>query len=178
MYFRNLSLLLLVTIILFSCDMKKTVNTETVKDFELNRYLGKWYEIARFPNRFEKELVGVTATYSLRDDGKIEVLNEGRKNSLDGELKQAKGKAKVPDASNTAALKVAFFLFFYADYYVMELDKENYQWALVGSSTDKYLWILSRTPQMDENIYNQLVESAKSRGYDVSKLYKVPQKNN
>lgn len=158
------------------CNMKKTVNTETVQDFELNRYLGKWYEIARFPNRFEKDLVGVTATYSLLENGKIEVLNEGRKNTLDGDLKQAKGKAKIPDPSNPAALKVAFFLFFYADYFVMELDETNYQWALVGSSTDDFLWILSRTPEMDASVYNQLVEKAKERGYDISKLYKVPQK--
>ena len=176
MNFRNWTLFLFITIIFISCGMKKTVNTETVKGLELDRYLGKWYEIARFPNRFEKELVGVTANYSMRDDGKIEVLNEGRKGDLNGELKQAKGKAKVPDMSNPAALKVSFFLFFYADYYVMELDMENYQWALVGSSTDDYLWILSRTPEMDSKIYNNILEKAKVRGYDVSKLYLVPQK--
>ena len=156
--------------------MKKTVNTKTVQNFELNRYLGKWYEIARFPNRFEKGLVGVTATYTLRKDGKIEVLNQGYKGSLDGKLKKATGKAKVPGLSDPAALKVAFFLFFYADYFVMELDEVNYQWALVGSSTDDYLWILSRKPLLEKDIYDKLVESAKKRGYEVGKLYVVPQK--
>lgn len=156
--------------------MKKTVNTETVQNFELQKYLGKWYEIARFPNKFEKDLVGVTATYTAREDGKIEVLNAGYKNSLDGELKEAKGKAKIPNTENPSSLKVSFFWFFYADYFVMELDTVGYHYALVGSSTDDYLWILSRTPQMDETVYNRLVEKAKSRGYDVSKLYLVPQK--
>jgi apolipoprotein D and lipocalin family protein len=166
---------LLIVFTFLGCNMKKAVNTETVQNFELKRYLGKWYEIARFPNKFEKDLVGVTATYSKCDDGKIEVLNAGYKNSLDGELKEAKGKAKILNPENPSSLKVSFFWFFYADYFVLELDTVGYNYALVGSSTDDYLWILSRTPQMDKTVYNQLVEKAKSRGYDVSKLYLVPQ---
>lgn len=166
----------LIVFTFLGCNMKKTVNTETVQGFELEKYLGKWYEIARFPNKFEKNLVGVTATYSKRPDGKIEVLNAGYQDSFDGELKEAKGKAKIPDPENPSRLKVSFFWFFYADYYVLELDTISYQYALVGSSTDDYLWILSRTPEMDETLYNQLAGKAKSRGYDVSKLYLVPQK--
>ena len=155
---------------------KSGVDNSVVKNFELEKFLGKWYEIARFQHRFEKDLVGVTADYSLRKDGKIDVLNQGYEFILDGKLKQAKGIAKVPDVEQPAKLKVSFFWFFYADYFVMELDSVNYQYALIGSSSDDYLWIMSRTPQLDETVYNQLVEKAKSRGYDVSKLYVVPQK--
>lgn len=151
------------------------VNTTTVKNLEIDKFLGKWYEIARFPHSFEKNLVGVTATYSMRDDGKIKVLNQGRLGTLDGELKSAVGKAKIPDKSKPAHLKVAFFWIFYADYLVMELDSENYQWAMIGSSSDKYLWILSRTPQMDEKVYASLLENAKERGYRTENLIKVLQ---
>ena len=170
---------ILIMLFFVGCKMKNKSGVEysTVENFELNRFLGKWYEIARFQHSFEKDLVGVTATYSLRSDGKIDVLNEGFKNSLDGKLKQANGVAKIPDPEKPASLKVSFFWIFYADYFVMELDSVNYQYALIGSSSDDYLWILSRTPQMDEIIYNQLVAKAKSRGYDTSKLFLVPQKN-
>jgi apolipoprotein D and lipocalin family protein len=111
----------------------------------------------------------------MRDDGKIKVLNQGYKGTLDGELKSAVGKAKIPDKSKPANLNVAFFWFFYADYLVMELDSENYQWAMIGSSSDKYLWILSRTPQIDEGVYSMLLEKAKARGYKIENLIKVPQ---
>jgi len=105
------------------------------------------------------------------------VINSGYKNNLDGEFSQAEGKAKIPDPEKEPAkLKVAFFLFFYGDYFVMELDKD-YKWAVVGSSSDKYLWILSRKPQMDEELYNDLLYRLKKRGYDTSGLIKVKQKS-
>jgi len=152
-----------------------TLDRSTVKQLELSRYLGTWYEIARFPHSFEKTLQGVTATYSLREDGKIKVLNQGYEGSINGPLKTAVGKAKIPNPADPSKLKVSFFLFFYADYLVMELDPD-YQWALVGSKTENYLWILSRTPKMDPAIYDKLVANAKKRGYDISKLTKVQQK--
>jgi apolipoprotein D and lipocalin family protein len=155
----------------------KMIDKSTVKSLDIDRYAGKWYEIARFPNSFEKNLVGVTATYKLRSNGKIDVINQGYMGSLDGKLKTAKGKAYIPDKKEPGKLKVAFFLFFYADYYVMELDTINYQWALIGSSTDKYLWILSRTPQLDPETYQMLIDKAKKRGYNVDKLIPVVQKN-
>jgi len=151
------------------------IDKTTVKSLDLNRYLGTWYEIARFPHSFEKNLVGVTATYSLRDDGKIKVLNQGYKNTLDGELSVAEGKAKIADPLKPANLKVSFFWIFYAEYNVLELD-ENYQYAMIGSSSDKYFWILCRTPQMDSATYEMLLEKARNRGYNLSKLEKVPQK--
>ncbi|MBW8333532.1 MAG: lipocalin family protein [Prolixibacteraceae bacterium] len=153
------------------------IDQTTVKELELNRYLGTWYEIARFPHSFEKNLVGVTATYSLRDDGKIKVINQGYKKSLDGELSIAEGKAKIPDKAEPGKLKVAFFWIFYADYFVLELD-ENYQYAMIGSSSDKYFWILCRTPQMDTTTYEMLLEKARKRGYNLAKLEKVRQKEN
>ncbi len=172
----------LTFIILFSsfiffvgCQNKKSdkMNTETVKEVDLQRYLGKWYEIARFDHSFERGIVGATATYSMRDDGKIKVLNQGFKNTLDGELSKAEGKAKLTD--EPGKLKVSFFWIFYADYYILELDA-NYQWALIGSKSDKYLWILSRTPKLEENVKNLILHHAAKRGYDTSKLIWVEQK--
>lgn len=174
--------LLILFSVLFICSCTKTnsqmIDKTTVKELDLNRYLGKWYEIARFPHSFEKDLVGVTATYRLKDDGKIEVLNQGFKNTLDGEQSKAVGKAKIPNKPEPGKLKVAFFWIFYADYFVLELDNENYQYAMIGSSSDKYFWILGRTPQMDPATYNMLLEKAHKRGYNLEKLYKVPQPAN
>lgn len=150
------------------------IDQTTVKELNLNRYLGKWYEIARFPHSFEKNLVGVTATYSLKANGKIEVLNQGFRNTLSGERSRAVGKAKIPNKMEPGRLKVSFFWIFYADYNVFELD-DNYQYAMIGSSSDRYFWILCRTPQMDETVYNALLDKARKRGYDLKQLYKVPQ---
>lgn len=155
-------------------ENKPKMNTETVKELDLNRYLGIWFEIARFDHRFERGLVGATATYSMRDDGKIRVLNQGYKNTLNGELSVAEGKAKL--TGYPGKLKVSFFWIFYADYFVLELDDE-YQWALIGSSSDKYLWILSRTPKLEDNLKNLILHKAAKRGYDTSKLIWVEQKN-
>lgn len=160
----------------FGCQSKTPddMDFSTVNELDLERYMGKWYEIARFDHRFERNLVGVTATYSLRDDGKITVINAGYKNSFDGKYKKSKGKAKQPNPDEPGKLKVSFFLFFYADYYILELDKE-YQWALIGSSSDKYLWILSRTPQVSQETLDKILSKARERGYDTSRLIWVPQ---
>jgi len=169
--------LLFIGIFIVSCKTQKTmVDNTVVKELNVQKYLGTWYEIARYNHVFERGLVGVTANYSLREDGKIKVLNSGYKNSFEGKFARAIGKAKIPDPiTDPAKLKVSFFLFFYGDYYVMELDKD-YQWAVIGSSSDKYLWILSRKPQMENQLYFELIERLKKRGYDVSKLIKVEQK--
>ncbi|MFA7116807.1 MAG: lipocalin family protein [Bacteroidales bacterium] len=141
----------------------------TVKDFELHKYLGKWYEIARFDHKFEKNLENVTADYSLVKDGKIKVVNTGY-NPIKDKISIANGKAKQPNLEKPAQLKVSFFLWFYADYNILELDTDNYSYALVGSKSDKYLWILSRTPKLNEKIKIHLLEKAKILGYDTSKL--------
>ena len=149
---------------------KEKHNTlEVVTHIELEKYLGKWYEIARLPFRFEEGCTDITATYSLSKDGNVSVLNECLKN---GKLKQAKGKAKVVDKNTGAKLKVTFFWPFSADYWIINLG-ENYDYAVVGSPSRKYLWILSRTPQMDDKLFSQLVESVKSKGFNVENLIKT-----
>ena len=174
---RIFRLLLILSVLLF-CNCTKTqsqmIDKTTVKELDLNRYLGKWYEIARFPHSFEKNLVGVTATYRLKEDGMIEVQNEGFKGTLDGDHSKAIGKAKIPNKLEPGKLKVSFFWIFYADYFVLELDP-NYHYVMIGSSSDKYFWILCRTPQMDPAVYNMLCDKARKRGYNLDKLYKVPQ---
>jgi len=173
-YFVLVILLLNLTLLTNCKSNDSMINKETVKEVDLEKYIGTWYEIARYPHSFEKGLVGVTATYSFRKDGKIKVVNKGFKNSLNGEEDIAIGKAKVPDYNDKAKLKVSFFWIFYGDYYIMELD-DDYQWAVIGSSSDKYLWILSRTPKMEESVYNMLIQRIEKRGYNLDKLIKVEQ---
>ena len=148
----------------------------TVEHLDLERYMGLWYEIARYDHRFERGLTEVTATYILRPDGTIRVENRGcKRNSPYDICRTATGHAKIPDPAQPGKLKVSFFLNFYSDYYVLELDQENYNYALIGSSTDKYLWILSRTPQLTEEIKKKLVTAAERRGYDTSRLQWIEQ---
>jgi lipocalin len=155
---------------------KSTADIPLVKEFELNRYLGKWYEIARLPHRFEKGLTHVTADYSLRKDGKIRVLNQGLKNGDPKKRKTAEGKAYVPDSANPARLKVSFFLFFYGDYRIILLDEKDYQYAVVTSKTRDYLWILARQPVLEEELYQKLTGFVREKGFDMSKLIKVNHK--
>lgn len=150
---------------------KQPTDHRTVKELDIARYMGTWYEIARYEQYFEKGMTRVTATYALRPDGKIAVLNEGYKN---GRHKQIIGKAYQPEAADPGKLKVSFFLWFYSDYYILELDPD-YQYAVVGSSSDKYLWILSRTRTLPEAVYDRLLQHLQQRGYDTEKLLKVVQ---
>lgn len=160
------------------CIVSKRMSTSSiplVKDFELERYLGKWYEIARLPHSFEKNLDFVTATYTVRDDGKIKVLNRGY-NSKKKSWKDAEGKAWIPDDKMPARLRVSFFWIFASDYKIIALDAESYTYSMVTSKSKKYLWILSRTPKLDQDIYEKLVGMAAEYGFAVEKLYKVEQK--
>jgi apolipoprotein D and lipocalin family protein len=144
---------------------------------DLNRYLGKWYEIASYPAWFQKGCTGSTAEYSLRSDGKIQVINRCRKGSLDGPLKESKGKAEVVDTATNAKLKVWFFWPFKGDYWIIDLDAD-YQWAVVGEPDRKYLWILSRTPSMDETLYQGIIKRLQQQGYDPAKLERTAQSDN
>jgi apolipoprotein D and lipocalin family protein len=148
---------------------------EVVPRVDWNRYQGKWFEIARFPNRFEKECVSdVTADYSLKPGTVVEVLNTCRK--ANGDLKKSVGVSKSLDKDpTTPRLRLSFLWPFYGDYWILELDSDN-SWALVGEPDREYLWILSRKPTLDESIYRKLVASAKAKGFDASKL--VPTKQN
>ncbi|MDD1766082.1 MAG: lipocalin family protein [Methanomassiliicoccales archaeon] len=148
---------------------------ETVEHVDLVRYMGTWFEIAKFPQRFEKGLVGVTANYALLPNGKVRVLNRGYKGDFNGKLKTAKGKAWVVDTATNAKLKVSFFWPFAGNYWILELGKD-YEYVVVGDESRKYLWILSRTPQMDEAVYNELLKRVQDKGFDISKLEKNPQK--
>ncbi|MBR5834807.1 MAG: lipocalin family protein [Bacteroidales bacterium] len=150
-------------------------NNSPVSAFDLSRYLGTWYEVARFDHSFERDMDNVTAEYLLRDDGMIDVINSGWK---DGKYKVADGKAKQPDpAEDPAHLEVSFFLFFYNDYNVMMID-DNYQVALVGSRNPNYLWILSRTPVVPDKVLDLVLEEASGRGYDIDNLIWVDQSAN
>lgn len=150
-------------------------DSSPIRTFDLSRYLGTWYEIARFDHSFERGMQNVTAEYLLRDDGKIDVINSGWK---DGAVKTAYGKARQPDPKNDPAhLEVSFFLFFYSDYNVLMVD-DLYQVALVGSRSAGYLWILSRTPQISSIVKEAVLKEARRRGYDTSDLIWVDQSRN
>ncbi len=151
------------------------VDNSTVTSFDLDRYLGKWYEIARYDHSFERGLVGSTAMYTLRDDGKIKVLNSGHLNTLDGPYKESVGKAKSRKNGMPGQLEVSFFGPFYGDYDILELAPD-YSYSVVGSSSPKYLWILSRTPQLSTATKDKILLNLRHRGYDTSKLIWVKQK--
>jgi apolipoprotein D and lipocalin family protein len=147
---------------------------EVVPYVDLNRYIGTWYEIATIRQRFQKDCVAVTATYTLRDDGKINVLNKCRKKTLDGKVKMAKGKAWVVDKKTNAKLKVQFFWPFKGDYWIIELDPD-YQYAVVGHPNRNYLWILSRSPHMEEPLYEELLQRIANKGYNISRIKRTLQ---
>lgn len=155
------------TILIFSFTMKSNhTNRKPITGFDLNKYLGTWYELARFDHSFERGLSNVTATYSMRDDGKVRVINRGMK---DGKESVAEGKAKMNGEATTGHLKVSFFWIFYADYIILSLDK-NYETAIVASTSDKYLWFLSRKPEVSAEKKNEMIQFAKDAGFDTSKL--------
>lgn len=141
---------------------------------DLARYAGTWYEIARLPNRFQRACVeDVTATYALRPDGKITVVNECR--TSEGKEKSAKGTARLASEKGpNSKLKVTFFWPFSGNYWIIDLDAD-YRWAVVGEPDRKYLWILSRDPQMDEALFRRLIDRAQQQGYDVAPLIKTRQ---
>jgi len=148
---------------------------EVVADVDLARYTGKWYEIASFPQRFQRGCVATTATYSLRDDGRIDVLNECRDQTFDGEHRRAEAIAWVADPSEgNARLKVEFFWPFRGDYWIIELDPD-YQYAVVGHPSRDYLWILSRTPTLPPDRYARVLEAIEAHGYALDRLQRTPQ---
>ena len=149
-----------------------------VPHVDLQRYLGTWYEIATIPQRFQKGCTGVTATYGMRPDGKIKVVNACRQDSLAGKPRSVTGKAWVVDKATNAKLKVQFFWPFSGDYWIVELDSAGYQYAVVGHPNRKYLWILCRTPRMDESLYQELIKRIAGHGYDLSRIVRTPQPEN
>jgi apolipoprotein D and lipocalin family protein len=152
----------------------ETKPLEVLPFVDVQKYLGTWYEIATIPQRFQKGCVGVTAQYSLRKDGDIEVINTCRQGTLDGKIRAVHGKAWVVDKKTNAKLRVRFFWPFSGAYWVIGLDAD-YQWAIVGHPDRKYLWILSRTPQMDDALYNELLKLIAVQGYDLTLIKKTLQ---
>ncbi|MFM5883819.1 MAG: lipocalin family protein [Novosphingobium sp.] len=140
---------------------------QPAKTVELQRYLGKWYELARYEQGFQKDCDGVTAEYALRDDGKISVLNRCRK--PDGKIDDAKGKAKIVDTATNAKLKVSFFGPFYGDYWVLD-HADDYSWSIVGEPSGRYLWLLSRDAAPGRDRLDALIARAGALGYDTSML--------
>ncbi len=144
-------------------------NVKPVDNFEIEKYLGKWYEIARLDHPFERGLTRVTANYSLREDGGVRVLNRGY-SEKEKEWKEAEGKAYFVRGTTIGYLKVSFFGPFYGSYIVFELDHENYQYALVCGPDKSYLWILYRNPEIEKDLKNTLITKAAAMGFDTSKL--------
>lgn len=153
---------------------KKNKDLHTVEKVDIAKYTGVWYEIARLPNRFEKGLECVTATYSLKKNGKIKVLNKGYSIKNKGEFKTAEGTAWIPDPEYPGRLKVRFFWPFSGDYYIIALD-QDYKYALVGDPSRKYLWVLSRTRDMDGTVYKELLNIATDNGFDVENIIEINQ---
>nr|WP_298414664.1 lipocalin family protein [uncultured Halomonas sp.] len=147
--------------------------TQAVQNFDLDSYLGRWYEIARLDHSFERGLDCVTAQYSLRDDGGVKVINRGV-NLEEGEPDVAEGKAYFLEDENVGRLKVSFFGPFYGGYNILELD-ENYQHVLVAGPNRDYLWILARTPTLEKDVYQRLVERAKTLDFATNELIEVEQ---
>lgn len=163
-------LLLSSTVWFIGCySMRGNVNLTTVDNFDLTRYIGQWYEIARFDHWFERGMSHTKATYAMLVDGGISVVNTGVK---DGKLEVAAGKGKP--TRRQGHLRVSFVWPFYGDYRVLWID-ENYQHALVGGDDSRYLWILARTPTIDRSVKGVILSEAVRRGYDVDKLIWVEQ---
>lgn len=155
-------------LILYSCS-SSDIDNSTVQSLDLDRYLGRWYEIARFDHSFERKMTHCTAVYARQPDGDIRVKNKGLKN---GKWKTSNGKIKL--TNEPGVLRVSFWGPFYSDYRILMLASD-YSYALVGSNSDNYLWILSRTPQLKSDTLNRILNEATSRGYDTNNFIWVDQ---
>lgn len=172
----RLLFLFVAMLILAACrppQAEKLPPLRVVDHVDLNRYAGEWFEIARYPHRFQEGCVGSKATYHL-DDDRIVVVNECYEQKLTGAVRSVKGSARVVDRETNAKLKVTFFWPFTGDYWIIDLD-DKYQYAVVGHPTRKYLWILSRTKEMDEIVYRDILLRLQQQGYDTAKLIKTLQ---
>jgi apolipoprotein D and lipocalin family protein len=168
--------LLVIFLVLLTGCVGIPDNVTPVDNFELERYLGIWHEIARLDHSFERGLSHVTAEYSMRDDGGVKVLNRGYSVEEDS-WQEAVGKAYFAEDSDQGFLKVSFFGPFYGSYIIFELDHENYQYALVCGPRKSYLWILSRTPTLTEDIRSKLLRKAAAAGFEISELVFVNHEN-
>lgn len=168
---KKLSLLLSL---LFTGCVGIPENVKPVDNFNIHRYLGKWYEIARLDHSFERGLTRVSAEYALREDGGLKVTNRGY-SAQEKKWKEAVGKAYFVEEPNKGYLKVSFFGPFYGSYVIIDLDRDNYQYSLVCGPDKSYLWILSRTPSMQTDVKDRLIAEAAVLGFDTSRLIYVAQ---
>lgn len=170
---------LLMFLVLASCAFAaKNAPLSTEEYVDVNKYLGRWYEIAKIPNSFQKKCLETRATYSLRNDGKVKVFNECV-NKKTGKIQDANGVARIFNPGRNSILKVSFAPFPFrrlaeGDYYIIKLDV-NYDYVLVGSPSRDYLWILARDTKLDEEIYQELLDVAKQQGFDTNRMVKTPQ---
>ncbi|NBY20651.1 hypothetical protein EBQ74_10530 [bacterium] len=172
--FKNILVSLGMLISMMATPIKADKPLETVAHVDLDRYLGEWYEIARFDAPFQQGCVASRANYSLNPDGTLKVVNECRSETFDGKLRIAKGKAWVIDKVSNAKLKVQFFWPFKGDYWIIDLGKD-YEFSVVSEPKRKFLWILSRTPHMQLKTYDEILEKLKFLGFDIAQLLKTPQ---
>lgn len=161
--------LLLAAAALWPLAARPAGEPPVVTTLDLVRYQGRWYEIASFPNRFQRGCHATTADYRLRDDGRVAVLNRCRRGAPDGEATEAEGWARV---AAPGRLRVTFFWPFFGDYWVLGLDPD-YQWALVGTPDRDYLWVLARTPVLDPAVYGRIVARAAELGFDTARLQRT-----
>jgi apolipoprotein D and lipocalin family protein len=169
----------LIVVLLSACATTTTERLglpplQTVAKVDLSRYTGTWFEIASYPQRFQEGCTGTTATYTLRDDGEIGVVNRCRKGSLQGEEDSVEGRARVVDKTTNAKLEVTFFWPFWGDYWIIDLGKD-YEYAVVGHPSRDYLWILSRTPNMDDSVYKGIFDRLQAKGYSPDRLQRTVQ---
>ena len=168
------TLLILTIILLLGGCTGTPKGVRAVDNFSIDRYLGKWYEIARLDHSFERGLEKVNAEYSLRPDGGVKVINRGF-SEKDNQWKQAEGKAYFVTDKDKGHLKVSFFGPFYSSYIIFELDKDNYQYAFVAGYNTSYLWLLSRTPTVSNTLIEQFKKRAKELGFNTDELIFVSQ---
>ena len=168
------SLIFLTIMAIASCSTTGDI-PKTVSKVDIQKYAGKWYEIAKFPNSFQKNCFCSTAEYSLTGKDYIKVFNACRKGALNGKVSSITGKAFPVAGSNNTKLRVQFFWPFRADYWIVGLA-DDYSWAAVSGPSRKYLWILSRTPQMEEATYQQILAMLQGNGFDLSFLVQTDQK--
>jgi apolipoprotein D and lipocalin family protein len=163
------SLLLSFVLLLVACSTGVPDGVKAMTTFDIQRYQGQWYEVARLDHRFERGLSHVTAQYSPQPNGDVSVVNRGF-NAKDMQWKQAEGVAKFLDAPDVGSFKVSFFGPFYGGYHVIALDRENYQWAMVAGADKTYLWLLSRQPNLPDEVKTALLAQAQRQGFDTQKL--------
>jgi apolipoprotein D and lipocalin family protein len=169
LYMKLKNLLTIALLGLTACSTSAPDGITAVTPFDINRYVGKWYEIARLDHSFERDMTDVSASYRLKDDGSVEVINRGF-DTKRNEWRDAVGKAKFTGDTNRASLKVSFFGPFYGGYHVVALDQQAYRWAMVAGPDRDYLWILARDRQLPPEIQDQLLKLARELGFEGQNL--------